>query len=145
MYISRPGESDLPIGSFLGELTDEIEEAYGPGSFIIEWVSAGPKQYSAKIAVGGDINNIVVMTKLRGITINASCSEIITFENMKAMVLEDAKPIKVSIPAQIARLPGWRIITRPATKIWQPVITKRFRVDKCNTIPLGYISDEEGG
>lgn len=37
-FISRPGEPDLPLGSHLGELTDQVVEDYGPGSFIMEFV-----------------------------------------------------------------------------------------------------------
>ncbi|KAK3925201.1 Neutral ceramidase [Frankliniella fusca] len=35
-HISRPGEPDLPIGTHLGDLTDQVEEDYGEGSFITE-------------------------------------------------------------------------------------------------------------
>ncbi|KAK3917644.1 Translation initiation factor IF-2 [Frankliniella fusca] len=47
-YISRPGQDDLPLGTHLGDLTDQIEEDWGPGSFITEMVCGGPKNYTVK-------------------------------------------------------------------------------------------------
>ncbi|KAK3915370.1 GTPase Der [Frankliniella fusca] len=73
-YISRPGESELPLGTHLGDLTDQIEEDYGPGSFITEFVAGGPKNYAYKVAVGDDVHNIKVCIKVRGISINTSCA-----------------------------------------------------------------------
>jgi len=52
-YISRPGEPDLPVGTHLGDLTDQVEEDYGTGSFITEFAAGGPKNYAYKVAVGG--------------------------------------------------------------------------------------------
>ncbi|KAK3929023.1 putative DNA polymerase [Frankliniella fusca] len=73
-YISRPGESELPLGTHLGDLTYQIEEDYGPGSFITEFVAGGPKNYAYKVAVGDDVHNIKVCIKVRGISINTSCA-----------------------------------------------------------------------
>ncbi|KAK3924586.1 putative DNA polymerase [Frankliniella fusca] len=137
-YISRPGESELPLGTHLGDLTDQIEEDYGPGSFITEFVAGGPKNYAYKVAVGGDVHNIKVCIKVRGISINTSCDDLVTFDNLKVMVMGSRDKITVPIPHQIARLPGWRIVTRHSTKNWQALNTKRRRVDVANTVPHGY-------
>ncbi|KAK3925255.1 putative DNA polymerase [Frankliniella fusca] len=137
-YISRPGEPDLPTGSHLGDLTDQVEEDYGPGSFITEFVAGGPKNYSYLVAKGGNIDDVKVCIKVRGITINRSCDELVTFNNLKAMVMGENDNIVVPIPRQIARLPGWKIVTRASSKNWQPVNTKRRRVDVANTVPHGY-------
>ncbi|KAK9696077.1 hypothetical protein QE152_g32146 [Popillia japonica] len=45
IYSSRPGEWDVPIGSFLGEMTDELK-CYGEGSYITTFASGGPKLYA---------------------------------------------------------------------------------------------------
>ncbi|KAK3931295.1 putative DNA polymerase [Frankliniella fusca] len=137
-YISRPGESELPLGTHLGDLTDQIEEEYGPGSFITEFVAGGPKNYAYKVAVGGDVHNIKVCIKVRGISINTSCDDLVTFDNLKVMVMGSRDKITVPIPHQIARLPGWRIVTRHSTKNWQALNTKRRRLDVANTVPHGY-------
>jgi len=97
-YISRPGEQDLPLGTHLGDLTDQVEEDYGPGSFIIEFAAGGPKNYAYKVAVGGDLENIKVCIKVRGISINKSCDELVTFDQLKAMVMGEEDQIAIPIP-----------------------------------------------
>lgn len=137
-YISRPGEPDLPLGSHLGDLTDQTQEDYGQGSFITEFYAGGPKNYAYKVAVGGDLNNVKVCIKVRGISINSSCEDLVTFDNLKSMVLGEREKVRVPIPHQIARLPTWQVVTRPAVKTWQTVNTKRRRIDVANTVPHGY-------
>ncbi|KAK3917816.1 putative DNA polymerase [Frankliniella fusca] len=137
-YISRPGEPDLPVGTHLGGLTDQVEEDYGEGSFITEFVVGGPKNYAYKVAVGGDPAHTKVCIKVRGISINTSCDDLVTFDNLKVIVIGSRDKITVPIPHQIARLPGWRIVTRHSTKNWQALNTKRRRVDVANTVPHGY-------
>ncbi|KAK3925502.1 Foldase protein PrsA [Frankliniella fusca] len=134
----RPGEPDIPTGTHLGDLTDQVEEDHGPGSFITEFVAGGPKNYAFKVAVEGDLSNIKVCIKVRGISINASCDELVTFDNLKAMVMGSRDKITVPIPHQIARLPTWQIVTRASHKNWKPVNIKRRRVDVENTVPHGF-------
>ena len=142
-FISRPGEPYLPLGTHLGDLTDQIEEDYGVGSFIIEFVAGGPKNYAYKVAVGGDMSNIKICIKVRGITINKSCDDMVTFENLKAMVLGDVDHMNIPIPRQIARLPRWKLVTRSSNKNWKAVNTKRRRVDMARTVPHGYNAFED--
>ncbi|KAK3922749.1 Ectoine dioxygenase [Frankliniella fusca] len=137
-YISRPGEPDIPTGSHLGDITDQVEEDHGPGSFITEFVAGGPKNYAFKVVVEGDLSNIKVCIKVRGISINASCDELVTFDNLKAIVIGSRDKITVHIPHQIARLPTWQIVTRASHKNWKPVNIKRKRVDVENTVPHGF-------
>ncbi|KAK3919938.1 Multiple epidermal growth factor-like domains protein 10 [Frankliniella fusca] len=57
-HVSRPGEPDPPTGTHLGDLSGQLEEDYGPGSFIVEFVSGSPKNYAYAVAVRGDTSNI---------------------------------------------------------------------------------------
>lgn len=41
-------------------------------------------------------------------------------------------------PSQIARIPGWRIVTRDTTKTWRVCLNKRRRVSQGRTVPYGY-------
>ena len=43
IYVSKEGEWEPPTGSYLGELTDELD-----GNHITTFVSGGPKNYSYK-------------------------------------------------------------------------------------------------
>ncbi|KAK3911544.1 Multiple RNA-binding domain-containing protein 1 [Frankliniella fusca] len=74
-YLSCPGEEDLPLGTHLGDLTDQVAEDFGEGSHIISFIAGGPKNYSFKVAVKGDTANIKVCIKVRGISINLSCDD----------------------------------------------------------------------
>ncbi|KAK3925928.1 putative DNA polymerase [Frankliniella fusca] len=124
-----------------------IEEDYGPGSFITEFVFGRPKNYAFKVALGGDVKQIKVCIKVRGINISASCDQLVTFEQLKAMVMGEQKKTAVFITRMIAQLPTWQIVTRPGTKKWQAVNSKRRRVDAERTVPHGYnawkMEDEE--
>jgi hypothetical protein len=137
-FLSRPGEPDLPLGTHLGDLTDQVAEDYGPGSFILEMAAGGPKNYGYIVAVGGDPNNLRGMIKVRGITINMSCKDMVTYPNLKALVLGERGPMTVPIPHQIARLSNWKIVTRSTSKKWQAINNKRRRVDKERTVPHGF-------
>ncbi|KAG5875837.1 hypothetical protein JTB14_016429 [Gonioctena quinquepunctata] len=68
IYISRLGANEVPLGSFLGEMTDELVE-YGEGSFITDFVSGGPKLYAYH---GHPMlkNKTVGIIKMEGITLN---------------------------------------------------------------------------
>ncbi len=46
LYFSRPEDTfELPLGSFLGDLTNELE-GFGKDAYITEFVGAGPKNVS---------------------------------------------------------------------------------------------------
>jgi hypothetical protein len=62
----------------------------------------------------------------------------VTFDKLKAMVMGEKEKITIPIPRQIARLPNWKIVTRPTSKNWKAVNTKRRKVDKEHTVPHGY-------
>jgi hypothetical protein len=136
-----PGEPEPELGEFLGDLTDQLADDFGPGSFCTEFTSAGAKNYAYKIAVAGDLDNIKTVVKVRGISINSSCSDTVTFDNLKDMVLNDTEHRRIHIPSQIVRLPGWHIVTRESSKKWQVCLTKRRRVDKEHTVPYGFTSE----
>ncbi|KAJ1519203.1 hypothetical protein ONE63_011191 [Megalurothrips usitatus] len=141
VFLSKPGLPDPPLGLYFGQLTDEFE-SYGVGSYCYEWVSAGAKQYAMKVACGGDVSKTKVIIKLRGISLNYSCSNVVTFERFKAMVMDGEDPTKVNIPAQIARVKGWNIVSRPSSKIWQPTLNKRlYGDDGDKPRPFGHIDD----
>lgn len=142
-YLAKPGYPDPPIGQHIGDLTDQIQDDYGPGSICIELVAGGCKNYAYKVAKGGDMNDIAVVIKVRGISLISSNEELLTFENLKSMVKNDAPSITVPLPSQIARLPGWRIVTRDSSKKWQVCLNKRRRVNKDETVPFGYMRESE--
>ena len=139
-FVAKPGYPEPELGQYLGDLTDQLADDYGPDSFCTEFVSAGPKNYAYRVAVGGDLKNIKTVIKVRGISINSSCVDTVTFDNLKDMVLNNTPANTIHIPAQIVRLPGWRIVTRPSSKKWQVCLNKRRRIDQERTVPFGFTS-----
>ncbi|CAB3997155.1 DNA polymerase [Paramuricea clavata] len=59
IYVSKEGEWEPPTGSYLGELTDELD-----GAHITTFVSGGPKNYAYEMSTDETVY------KVRGITLN---------------------------------------------------------------------------
>jgi hypothetical protein len=59
IYVSKDGEWEPPTGSYLGDLTDELD-----GAHITTFVSGGPKNYAY------ETNADKTVCKVRGITLN---------------------------------------------------------------------------
>ncbi|KAK3915759.1 putative DNA polymerase [Frankliniella fusca] len=136
-FISKPGHPEPPLGEYLGCLSDQLKDDYGPGSVATHFLAAGAKNYGYKVAVGGSLNNIKTIVKIRGISINSSCSDTVNFENLRSMIRGESERTVVNIPAQIARVSKWRIVTRPSSKIWRVCLTKRRRLERL-TVPYGF-------
>ncbi|KAL0148364.1 hypothetical protein M9458_056344, partial [Cirrhinus mrigala] len=76
IYTAKDGEYEPPLGPYLGDLTDEV----GPGDHITLFSSAGPKSYGYVTAKGK------VCMKVKGITLNAVNSEVITLDSLVGLV-----------------------------------------------------------
>ena len=72
IYISKPGMYDPPMGDYLGDLTDELD-----GHHIVEFVSAGPKNYAYRLENGQ------CCCKVKGFTLNYTNSALINFDTMR--------------------------------------------------------------
>jgi G:T-mismatch repair DNA endonuclease (very short patch repair protein) len=138
LYLVRPGDEKLPLGNNLGDLTDELA-GYGERCHISKILCGGPKSYGAEVV---DINNVVVKTimKVRGITLNFRNSEIVNFATLERMILNNSSPVAVNNPRKIVRTKTHDIVSRPQSKIYRTVYTKRRRiVNTFNTLPYGHL------
>ena len=86
--------SYLPIGNYLGELTNEISAQDG---YIVEFVSGGPKNYAYRTLSGKE------ECKVRGFTLNWANSKLIHFDAIKSIIctshdrqIETVNPCKIS-------------------------------------------------
>ena len=77
-YRWKAGQPSIPIGVFLGEMTDELE-----GDVIIEFVSGGAKKYGYITRSGK------TECKVRGFTLNVRGKEVLNFNTMKANILAE--------------------------------------------------------
>ncbi|KAK5650251.1 hypothetical protein RI129_001280 [Pyrocoelia pectoralis] len=113
-------------------------ESYGPGSYISEFVSGGPKNYSYKVYSTRDCN-INTICKVKGITLNFKNSEIINFNSMREMVLANSKDsIFVNNDRKIIRDRCYNVVSRPETKQYRIRYSKRRRIANFDTLPFGH-------
>lgn len=121
----------LPIGNYLGELTDEIKEEDG---YIVEFVSGGPKNYAFRTLSGRE------ECKVRGFTLNWANSKLINFDAIKSLIHTSRdEQIKLVNPCKISRDSRKRkLLNRVETKRYQIVYTKRRVLPNLDTLPFGF-------
>ncbi len=133
IFVSKPGESEPPLGPYLGELTDELKEGH-----ITTFISGGPKNYCYRTSSNK------VETKVRGITLNCTAKQKVNFNVIRSMVFLYAKcnvkgQVTVDIPFRITRDTKTKEIeTKRMKKDYRIVYNKRVIVDDYKTLPYGY-------
>ncbi len=138
IYTAKPGQPVLPLGDFLGEFTDEL----GEGDHIVEFASAGPKNYGYRTATGK------VECKVRGFSLNTRGSRQLNFDILKQNVIdevtipleEERRQIPVFNPHKITRdVRTKQLTTETEIKRYQVVCDKRVIDPKTFlTYPYGY-------
>ena len=129
IYTSKEGDWEPPTGSYLGELTDELD-----GNHITTFVSGGPKNYSYQLNTGKTI------CKVRGITLNYRTQQDVNFEVMSNMVRGvGPEIITVDIPFKIVHnRKDKNVITKSETKDYRVVYNKRVIINNYDTLPYGF-------
>ena len=143
-YQSVEGELHPPYGEYLGQWTNELKH----GDSITQFVSAGPKSYAYKTALGETV------VKIKGLTITHSASQVIHFESIKNLVLHYADPetfplsaenesaeIAVDYPSKIHRNRfNFTLYGKDLKKKFRVTYSKRqlVRDGSFDTIPYGY-------
>ena len=140
IYLCKPGQKDLPSGYFLGELTDELEE-YGKGSYIKEFTSAGPKNYSYTVQPPeGKVKRVV---KVKGFPLDFTSLKHINAISMKnkvkAFVKNGCHEIIPVVQPMIRTMPkDNKKVTMMVRKQWKVVYDKRMVLPDFTTLPYGY-------
>lgn len=128
VYSAKHGEEELPLGDYLGDLTNELN----PGDHIVKFVSSGPKAYSY-VTLHGD-----TCTKLKGFTLNYTNSEKIHYDSMNEMVSEGGH-ITTTNPNKIFRSKYTSsIFNVHEEKRYKMVYDKRRIQPDMSTLPYGY-------
>lgn len=142
IYRGAPELPSIPVGDYLGEMTDELE-----GDVIVEFVSGGAKNYGYRTR-GGKAE-----CKVRGFTLNHHGASILNFDPMKRNILSEIddpkdKPrhLKVTNPHHFARdTSAMTIGLTKRVKQYELVFDKRVLSPLTRTsVPFGYqhITDE---
>lgn len=136
LYIYKQNLYRIPTGDYLGEMTDELAE-YGPGSYIVEFVSGGPKTY-AYLVFSTNKNALVEVCKIKGLTLNLNTSKKLNFAQLKEMVLSEARLSVETTESRIRRTKDKNIITTKVKKLFRVTGPKRRLEGTYDTLPYGY-------
>ena len=133
IYKWAPGQPEIPLGDYLGEMTNELED----GDFIVDFSSAGPKNYGYVTQQGK------VCCKVRGFSLNNTRgSQQLNYQAMRVNLLEELqnpaeerREIPVINPHFFSRHPATKEISvKPRTKKYGVVF------DKCVVDPTTFQS-----
>ena len=136
IYISEPGQFNLPLGRYLGELTSELP----PGAWIKKFLSGGAKQYGYKVHPSGEI-----VLKLRGFSLNYRNSQRVNFDSLERVILQTFNEnsdacIYTCTKNKIGRQKRTNKVTsRDEIKRYMPVYMKRCLMKpSLYTLPFGW-------
>ena len=133
IYVIRDGEDEPVIGDFLGDLTDELG-----GKHIVEFVSAGPKNYAYRL------NDETVCCKVKGFTLNHENAKNVNFDSMCSEVFlwhffRSSASLSIENPRQICRDPKRQcLFNRHQAKSYSVVYDKRRVLQNMDTLPYGH-------
>lgn len=85
IYKLRPGKTEIPLGVFLGDYTDECE-----GDPIVEFASGGAKNYGY-VTRGGKVE-----CKVRGFSLNCINKKILNFQSLRDNILKELDEPQIS-------------------------------------------------
>jgi len=145
VYYWEPGLPEVPLGCYLGDFTNEIKpvvlDEIEHEDYIVEFVSAGPKNY-AYTTYHGKMD-----CKVRGFTLNVRGQAVLNFQTMKTLILDEIldpqhqpRLLPVTNPHKIQRVSEEKKIqTVRQTKNYQLVFDKRvLDMTTYQSYPYGY-------
>ena len=131
IYVSNGVEYDPKLGDYLGELTNEINKS--DGNHIVEFISAGPKNYTYTLDTGKQ------KCTIKGFTLNYKSSLNLNFDSIKEIIINDRnKKIKVDQLKFTRDKKSWEITTSVIQKLYSFVYDKRLILDNLDTLPYGF-------
>ena len=143
IFSVKDGEYVPPLGTYLGQLTDELtckelscKKQGCSGHWIEEFVSCGPKNYSFRVNTGE------IVCKVRGFSLNYKCSLILNFESMKEALVawkRNEKKELVTVKTELVRdqyKP--KVFNRVISKHYGVVYDKRKVLPDFTSIPFGF-------
>ncbi len=133
IFSSKEGEWMPQTGSYLGELTNELEV----DDNITEFAATGPKSYSFKTA-----KNKVTL-KAKGITLHSSNAQIVTLESMVCLVhnyvtSRDTTHLLTLTETIVRNKKKFTLHNRSVLKRFKVVYDKRVLLPDYTTLPYGY-------
>ena len=142
VYKWSSGQPSIPLGDFLGDMTDELEHKDYPGDFIREFVSGGPKNYGYLTDQGR------VCCKVRGFSLKSQRgNQQLNYHVLKQNLLQEItdpqqerRNISVVDPNFFTREPSTKKLkVSSRTKLYGLVFDKRVvNKETYQSFPYGY-------
>ncbi|CAH3114804.1 unnamed protein product, partial [Pocillopora meandrina] len=79
IYTWKPGQTEIPLGDYLGDMTNELDE----GDYIMEFVSGGAKNYGYATKHGK------IECKVRGFSLNVRGAKQLNYQVMRQNILDE--------------------------------------------------------
>lgn len=138
IYTCKENEYKLPLGDYLGELTDELVDEFGENSYISEAVFTSEKSYAFVVKTTGSEDRTVC--KVKGIHLNFKNCEQINFTALKRLVLEDQSEIIKLNNNVILRDGCSTVFSTDQEYRYKVNATKRRKIAPANihTLPYGF-------
>ena len=130
IFTTQKGERTLPLGDYLGDLTDEVPEGK-----ITHFISGGPKNYAYKVETA---TGIKMTCKVRGITLNYKNALDISYDTVKELVMDPSQTIITDNTAIVRNRKACSILTTKQSKEYKIVFDKRVIQEHYKTLPYGY-------
>lgn len=145
IFTALPGQWMPSLGSYLGEFKSELHAK----DWIVEFVTAGPKNYGYRTHYDPKIKAPKIDCKVRGFTLNSKGLEQLNFEVLRQNVLEEIEsPLengnvrekKVKKPYHITRdAKKYELSTKEQIKKYRMVYDKRVvDPESYKTYPYGF-------
>lgn len=136
IYVAKEGDWEVPTGCFLGDMTDELA-VHGEGSYITEFASGGPKNYSF-IGVSPLNQKTFQTCKVKGIKLSYSAGSLINFYSMKNLLMDGSEG-SILVKSKEIRVEGdHNVVTKPTQKVYKLNSTKRKFDDGHDSVPYGF-------
>ncbi len=133
IFSTKEGEWMPQTGSYLGELTNELD----PDDDITEFAATGPKSYGFKTA-----KNKVVL-KAKGVTLHSANAQVVTLESMICLVhayvtSRDTTALLTRTETIVRNKKKFTLHNRTVLKRFKVVYDKRVLLPDYSTLPYGY-------
>ena len=137
VFVHQPGQASPALVQYLGEFKDEL----GEGDTIVEFCSAGPKNYAYKTQCDQ------MVCKVRGFSLNCQGAAQLNYEVLRPNVLDElhvplAEPRTTRITQSHTiqrKAKSYTLHTRPSHKDYRLVCSKRVvDPETAQSYPYGY-------
>ncbi|MDI9312371.1 MAG: DNA polymerase, partial [Limnohabitans sp.] len=139
IFVKKHGDQVIETGDYLGDLTDEIKDNYGPTAFCRKFVSCGPKNYGLEIQKNENESHSTL--KVKGIRLDGKSLEILNLDLMKNLAEKYIEGHNEQISIEQFKISCDKynhfVTSKYFDKVYRVVSEKR-KIVSYKTFPFGY-------